>query len=168
MIEIVRGDITLLAVDAIVNAANEALRGGGGVDGAIHDAAGPELLQELLSHAGCATGQAVITRGYALPARHVIHAVGPRWRGGTHGEAELLRSAYEASFRLAREGQLDAVAFPAISTGIYGFPKAPAADIALGAMLAHEGEFERIVACLFDQENRALYAKTLAALRARR
>lgn len=166
MIEIFRGDITQIQVDAVVNAANEALRGGGGVDGAIHDAAGPELLEELSQHPGCPTGKAVITRGYALPARYVIHAVGPRWRGGGQGEPELLASAYEESFRVAREAGLSSIAFPALSTGIYRFPKAPAAEIALGAMLAHEAEFARIVACLFDEESRSLYVEQLARLRA--
>ena len=121
MIAIVRADITRLSVDAIVNAANSALAGGGGVDGAIHAAAGPELAAELRKYSGCPTGTAVITRGYRLPARFVIHAVGPVWRGGKEREAELLASAYETSFRLAREeGSIRTIAFAAISTGEIG------------------------------------------------
>jgi O-acetyl-ADP-ribose deacetylase len=166
MIEIVRGDITTLKVDAIVNAANSALAGGGGVDGAIHAAAGRELAAELTKYSGCPTGSAVMTRGYRLPARFVIHAVGPVWRGGKEGETDLLRNAYETSFELALdEGSIRTMAFPAISTGVYGFPKAPAAEIALGVMLSHEGELERIIACLFDEQAAALYRDTLARLR---
>lgn len=169
MIEIRRGDITELPVDAIVNAANSALAGGGGVDGAIHAAAGPELAVELRRYPGCPTGSAVITRGYRLPARFVIHAVGPIWRGGNAREAELLASAYETSFKLAREeGSVRTVAFPAIATGVYGFPKGPAAEIALGVMLMHEGEFERITACLFDEQSAQLYRETLARLKTTR
>jgi O-acetyl-ADP-ribose deacetylase (regulator of RNase III) len=169
MVEIRRADITRLTdVDAIVNAANSALAGGGGVDGAIHAAAGPELAAELRRYPGCPTGSAVMTRGYHLSARFVIHAVGPVWHGGDEREAELLTSAYETSFRLAREeGSIRTIAFPAISTGVYGYPEAPAAEIALGVMLAHEGEFERITACLFDEQNAQLYRDTLVRLRAR-
>lgn len=166
MIEIVEADITTLDVDAIVNAANEALRGGGGVDGAIHRAAGPELLAECRLHDGCPTGTAVITRGYRLPARWVVHTVGPIWEGGAQGEAALLRAAYESAFALARERGVRSIAFPAISTGVYGYPKEPAARIALGSMLAHEVQFDRIVACLYGAAMRALYERTLAALRA--
>jgi len=166
LIEILHADITTLDVDAIVNAANSALAGGGGVDGAIHAAAGPEMMAELRRHSGCPTGSAVITKGYRLPARFVIHAVGPVWREGEYGEADLLRHAYEASFRLARgEASIRTIAFPAISTGVYGFPKAPAAEIALGVMLAHETEYERIIACLFDAQSTDLYGKTLTRLR---
>lgn len=162
MIEIVRGDITTLAVDAIVNAASSALRGGGGVDGAIHWAAGPALLRDLERYDRCATGSAVMTAGHDLPARFVIHAVGPIWRGGRAGETDLLESAYRESFRLAlEEGSVRSIAFPAISTGVYHFPKADAALIALRAMRAHEARFERIVACLFDAETEALYRRTL-------
>jgi O-acetyl-ADP-ribose deacetylase len=165
VIEITRADITTFEVDAIVNAANESLRGGGGVDGAIHRAAGPELLAECRRHPGCPTGSAVRTRGYRLPARWVIHAVGPVWRGGAHGEADLLASAYESAFRLAREaGDVRSLAFPAISTGVYGYPKEEAARIALGSMLAHERDFDRVVACLFDDESAALYRRTLERL----
>jgi O-acetyl-ADP-ribose deacetylase len=167
MIKVIRGDITTLQVDAIVNAANSALAGGGGVDGAIHRAAGPELAAELRKYSGCPTGSAVMTRGYRLPARFVIHAVGPIWRGGKEREAVLLESAYETSFKLALgEGSIHTIAFPAISTGVYGFPKAPAAEIALGVMLAHDAQFEQIVACLFDEPAAALYRETLARLHA--
>jgi O-acetyl-ADP-ribose deacetylase len=165
MIDIVRADITRLSVDAIVNAANSALAGGGGVDGAIHAAAGPEMAAELRKYSGCPTGRAVITRGYKLPARFVIHAVGPVWRGGGEREAELLASAYESSFGAARdEGSIRTIAFSAISTGVYGFPKPKAAQIALVAMLAHEKEFDRIVACLFDETSEQLYRETLQRL----
>jgi O-acetyl-ADP-ribose deacetylase (regulator of RNase III) len=163
MIEIIRADITMLHVD--VNAANESLRGGGGVDGAIHRAAGPELLEECRRHPGCATGSAVRTGGYRLPARWVIHTVGPVWRGGSDGEADLLASAYASAFRLAREaGDVRTIAFPAISTGVYGYPKEDAARIALRSMLENERDFERVVACLFDEEGAALYRRTLARL----
>lgn len=164
-IDIIRGDITTLAVDAIVNAANSTLRGGGGVDGAIHRAAGPKLLRELMRYDRCETGGAVMTAGYDLPARFVIHAVGPVWRGGDQGEPALLESAYLESFRLAREeGSIRTIAFPAISTGIYGYPKATAASIALGCMLAQEAHFERIIACAFSAGDEALYRRTLATL----
>jgi O-acetyl-ADP-ribose deacetylase (regulator of RNase III) len=166
MIEILTGDITTLEVDAVVNAANADLRGGGGVDGAIHEAAGPELLTELKGHPGCPTGDAVRTRGYNLPAKHVIHAVGPIWRGGGHSEAAQLAKAYESSFARAREaGDVRTIAFPAISTGVYRFPKEDAARIALTAMLSHEEEYDRIVACLFSDDDAQLYRNTLSALR---
>ena len=160
MIEIVVGDITQLRVDAIVNAANSALRGGGGVDGAIHRAAGPELMAALRAFQRCPTGSAVITPGFRLPARFVIHAVGPRYRDGRHGEPELLASAYDASFRLAlEEGSIRSIAFPAISTGVYGYPREDAARIALSRMRAHEAKFDRIVACLFDHESAEIYRR---------
>src|SRR5687768_15125094 len=158
MIEIVQGDITTLAVDAIVNAANSALRGGGGVDGAIHRAAGPGLLEELRAYDWCEPGDAVLTEGHRLPARYVIHAVGPVWRGGREGEPELLRRAYERCFALARErGDVRSIAFPAISSGVYGYPKREAAAVALDVMRAHVAEIDRIVACLYDAESRRIY-----------
>ena len=159
MIEIIQSDITALDVDAIVNAANPSLAGGGGVDGAIHRAAGPGLASAAVQLGPCSHGDAVLTPGFRLKARFVIHAVGPIWYGGNRGEPELLRRAYERSFRLARDqGGIRSIAFPAISTGVYGFPKKLASDIALGVMSAHETDFERIVACLFDDENFSLYA----------
>jgi O-acetyl-ADP-ribose deacetylase len=163
VIEIIQGDITTLAVDAIVNAANSLLAGGGGVDGAIHRAAGPELVRASMALAPCATGDAVITPGFRLRARYVIHAVGPVWRGGGNDEEKLLRSAYERSFTLAlAQGDVSSIAFPAIATGVYGFPKRQAAEIAIGVMREHESRFERIVACVFDRETESLYRSALA------
>ena len=162
MIEIMQADITTLAVDAIVNAANSSLAGGGGVDGAIHRAAGPERVRASIALAPCAPGDAVITPGFRLRARHVIHAVGPVWRGGGNDEEALLRSAYERSFALAiTQGDVSSIAFPAISTGVYGFPKGRAAEIAIGVMREHESQFERTIACVFDAETEALYRSAM-------
>jgi O-acetyl-ADP-ribose deacetylase len=162
MIEIVRGDITTLDVDAIVNAANSALAGGGGVDGAIHRAAGPQLVLASRALAPCPPGDAVITPGFQLRARYVVHAVGPVWHDGEHGEAELLRATYDRSFAVAlAQGDVASIAFPAISTGVYRFPKHPAAEIAMDAMQRHESWFERIIACAYDEETESLYRDAL-------
>jgi O-acetyl-ADP-ribose deacetylase (regulator of RNase III) len=158
VIELVRGDITSLHVDAIVNAANSELRGGGGVDGAIHRAAGPALLEELQQWNYCPPGSAVLTAGHELPARSVIHAVGPVWHGGRKNEAVVLRATYDSAFAVAIEqGDIRTIAFPAISTGVYSYPKAEAARIAVSAMRAYEAHFNRIVACVFDDDNLAAY-----------
>jgi O-acetyl-ADP-ribose deacetylase len=162
-IEIVRGDITTLTVDAIVNAANESLAGGGGVDGAIHRAAGPELVAASVAQAPCPTGEARITPGFRLSARWVVHTVGPVWRGGGHGEAGLLASAYMASLDLAAEAGARSIAFPAISTGVYGYPKPAAAEVAMSAIKgwveAHPGRIDRVLLVAFSSED----AKALAS-----
>jgi O-acetyl-ADP-ribose deacetylase (regulator of RNase III) len=167
-IEIVEADITRLAVDAIVNAANEALLRGGGVCGAIHAAAGPELERECLAIGGCPTGEARITGGHKLPARHVIHAVGPVWHGGTAGEAEKLAGCYRHCFALADTHGLVSIALPAISTGIFGYPLQAATDIAVREALAYaargDSSLERIVFCCFGAEVAAAYHKALDRL----
>jgi len=163
-IEAFRGDITALAADAIVNAANPSLLGGGGVDGAIHRAAGPGLLAECGTLGGCATGEAKITRGHRLQARHVIHTVGPIWRGGSAGEARLLARCYAACLSLAVAHDLRSVAFPAISTGVYGFPRELAAEIAIDEthrFLQSDALLERVIFVAFDAETDALYRRRL-------
>ncbi len=161
MIEIITGDITRLEVDAIVNAANRSLLGGGGVDGAIHAAAGPLLLQYCRTLHGCRTGEAKISPGFGLPARRVIHTVGPVWQGGDHYEPALLRACYRNSFELALENEVHSIAFPAISTGVYGYPKEAAARIAIEAMLEYRDRFERIIACCYSEADAALYRRIL-------
>ncbi len=161
---VVQGDITKLKVDAIVNAANSTLLGGGGVDGAIHTAAGRELYDECRSLGGCKTGQAKMTRGYALPAKHVIHTVGPIY-GSDAGEPELLRSCYRESLRLATEAKLETIAFPCISTGVFGYPAGPACAIAVETVAEWlaEHELPRVVTfCCFSAKDTALYRERLA------
>lgn len=165
-IEIVVGDITKLAVDAIVNAANSAMSGGGGVDGAIHRAAGPELLAACRLVGRCPTGEARITDGFRLPAKKVIHAVGPVWNGGDSNERELLASAYRNSLRLAVEHGVKTIAFPSISTGIYGFPIKRAAPIAAREVIAaleSSPELEKVIFCCFYEDDRGVYIEVLDA-----
>jgi O-acetyl-ADP-ribose deacetylase (regulator of RNase III) len=163
-IELVRGDITKLKVDAIVNAANTSLLGGGGVDGAIHRAAGSELLAECKTLNGCRTGEAKATKGYKLPARYVIHTAGPIWRGGNNNEENMLVSSYKKSLELAENLKLKSIAFPNISTGIYGFPKEKAAQIAVSEVrifLQRTKNIEKAIFVCFDEENYELYQKLL-------
>jgi O-acetyl-ADP-ribose deacetylase (regulator of RNase III) len=166
-IAILKTDITTLAVDAIVNAANCSLLGGGGVDGAIHRAAGPELLSECRLLHGCQTGQAKLTRGYRLPARYIIHTVGPVWHGGEHGERELLASCYRSCFALARKHGLRTLAFPAISCGVYRFPLNLAVEIAIretAAELRKDDAIEQVIFACFDETVYASYRRTAQQL----
>lgn len=164
-IKIIKGDITTLQVHAIVNAANNSLLGGGGVDGAIHRMAGPELLDECKTLNGCETGKAKITKGYKLPAKFVIHTVGPVWQGGTNNESKLLASCYANSLNLAKEKKIESIAFPNISTGIYGFPKEKAAKIAIQevrAFLQKEKSIKNVIFSVFDEENYSIYNELLS------
>jgi len=167
-LSVIEGDITQMKVEAIVNAANNSLLGGGGVDGAIHQAAGPELLEECQSLGGCPTGQARITRGYNLPAAWVIHTVGPMWQGGRHGEEEMLARCYRSCFTLAADRGIKSMAFPAISTGAYGFPAYRAARIAIREMtsaLDKAGALKSLVAVCFTPEACQIYLDELAVFK---
>lgn len=163
-IELFKGDITKLKVDAIVNAANTSLLGGGGVDGAIHRAAGKALLDECRTLNGCETGDAKITKGYNLPAKYVIHTVGPVWHGGQLGEPEKLASCYRRSMQVAIENNVKTIAFPNISTGVYGFPKKEAAEIAINEIsrfLTYHNAIEKVIFCVFDDDNFSIYHNLL-------
>lgn len=164
-IQAMQGDITTLAVDAIVNAANTTLLGGGGVDGAIHRAAGPKLLEECRRLGGCNVGDAKLTSGYRLQAKYVIHTVGPMWRGGDNKEDELLAACYQSSLKRAAEVNARSIAFPAISTGVYGFPKQRAAEIAMQevrSLLSAGAALEQVIFCCFDRETYRIYQQLIA------
>jgi O-acetyl-ADP-ribose deacetylase len=166
-LELVQGDITELAVDVIVNAANETLLGGGGVDGAIHRAAGPDLRWECAKLGGCKTGDAKVTNAYRLPAKHIVHTVGPVWEGGRLGEPAQLASCYRKSLQLAASLGAKSIAFPAISTGVYGYPLREAAELSIKTILAHPyAQPERVVLCTFDDETTEATREMLAALTA--
>jgi len=162
MIKALQSDITTLKADAIVNAANETLLGGGGVDGAIHRTAGPELKEYCRKLGGCPTGEARITPGFKLPAKHVIHTVGPVWHGGKSNEATLLANCYRNSLELALKHGAKTIAFPSISTGVYGYPKEEAAKVAVAVMREYESKFDEIIACCFSAGDKALYERLLA------
>lgn len=167
-IEVIQGDITTVAVDAIVNAANKSLLGGGGVDGSIHRASGPQLLEECRTLNGCETGEAKITGGYNLPAKYVIHTVGPIWKGGNNNEENLLGNAYKNSLRIAVENGIKTIAFPNISTGIYGFPKEKAAAIAIKTVkefIGNHPEIEKVFFICFDGENYKIYTEGLNSIK---
>jgi O-acetyl-ADP-ribose deacetylase len=165
-IEVIQGDITKIKADAIVNAANESLLGGGGVDGAIHSAAGPKLLEECRKIGGCSTGEARITKGYDLPAKHIIHTVGPIWRGGYKNEIDYLWNAYQNTLKLASINNIETIAFPNISTGVYGFPKKSAAEIAVKVVkdyISKNNLPKKVIFVCFDEENYDIYRDKLTS-----
>ena len=167
-IELIEGDITKLDVDAIVNAANSSLLGGGGVDGAIHYAAGPQLVEECAKLGGCPTGEAKLTKGYRLPARHVIHTVGPIWQGGNNGEPEKLANCYRNSMQIAADNGFETIAFPAISTGVYGYPKEEAAQIAINQVIECLNKMpgiKKVTFVLFGRKNFDIYTDILSNIK---